>query len=729
MTKQPKHVSQPIRLVYLILYLAFLFLINFLAFDQLMPLTTSKGLWFYAGAAALILGSQLSTPFFTSPANAFSYLVSAIIAIYSFDAPPTTYLGNFLRQSIIIFCFVMLVVCIVNITLKDSRVRILHNISEGCRVLADYLGRPGFVFSLIIIYSMWVYHNESLKELFFIGTAGIVIVSQQPLETFGEMFQRIQSIWRPKLAPVIIGEIFAHQPPGLFLIRQDCTELIRLGTCLLVADIQAPLFKIGVTLDYFGRDERVLLRALEVKLPDHLHTQLLELTNFIPKGSASILDQNKMKAFYSDVDLLKNLDSFVGIVAPETTIERLYFEIIQEKDLEQGRLVETLVGGKRVLYQVIDGLTKKEIIQSKNTYGFARGEAIQVGVWDEKSRKFKPCNWIAHLNAPVFLKRIEQPINNINAIGHLPSTNYHVEIKNLDELVTHNTAILGILGVGKSMLAIELVERLIKYGVKIICIDMTNQYAVELADFFDPSTESEKIQKIQAIGQTGKTSVKKNVEEGGSKNAFSVSVTEYIKEFLKPSDPRKLIILNPSHFEVWRQDSKPFGETASMVSLTPTEITQIVSEATLRNAQEFGITDKARVCLVYEEAHSLIPEWNSVAAEGDKTATNGTARAILQGRKYGLGCLLITQRTANVTKTILNQCNTVFAMRTFDDTGKDFLSNYLGSEYALKLSSLRERQAVFFGRASSCENPVIIRLNDQDKFRSVFRSSNDKKTQ
>jgi DNA helicase HerA-like ATPase len=53
-------------------------------------------------------------------------------------------------------------------------------------------------------------------------------------------------------------------------------------------------------------------------------------------------------------------------------------------------------------------------------------------------------------------------------------------------------------------------------------------------------------------------------------------------------------------------------------------------------------------------------------------ATAATARAILQGRKYGLGCLLVTQRTANVTKTILNQCNTTFAMRMFDDTGKDF---------------------------------------------------------
>jgi len=68
-------------------------------------------------------------------------------------------------------------------------------------------------------------------------------------------------------------------------------------------------------------------------------------------------------------------------------------------------------------------------------------------------------------------------------------------------------------------------------------------------------------------------------------------------------------------------------------------------------------------------------------------------------------------------------------MRTFDDTGKEFLSNYLGSEYASKLPSLKERQAVFFGRASSCENPVIIRLNDQGDFRRIFRVSKDKSTE
>ncbi|KAF0108493.1 MAG: hypothetical protein FD146_1067 [Anaerolineaceae bacterium] len=733
MMRRQKDVSQTVRLFYLVLYLAFLFLMNQLAFGQLLPLTTSKGLWFYSGAAALILGSLLATPFFTSPANAISYLVAALIALFAFDVPSAASYDNILRQCVIVFCLVMLAVCVLNIIFKDSKNRLLHNIAEAGRILADNLGRPGFVFSVIIIYALWEYHREAPTELFFIGLAALVIIAQQPLETFGGVVQHILDVWRPNTAPVAIGSIFAHQTPGLLLIRQDGTEAINPGACLLIAD-KPPLFKIGMTLGYFGRDEGILLRALEINVPEHHHSQLRELAKGIPEGHVSVLGQKEIKAFHDDIDLLRNLDSFVGIVAPETAIERLYFEIIQEKDIEQGRLVETLVGEKRVLYQVLDGLTKEEIIQKKNTHGFARGEAVQIGVWDEQARKFRLCNWIPRLNAPVFLKSIEKPSNNIDAVGHLPSTSYDVGVKSLDELVTHNTAILGIMGIGKSMLAIELIERMIAYRIKVVCIDLTRQYANELSDFYDEAHETECLKRIQEAGEQDKKAFADNSEEGGSVRHLREAIYNDLKQFLNKDDPHILKIYNPYEISATKQEQEPksykvgndWHRAAGLRQVTPTEITQMISEAALQISQTYGMTDKARICLVYEEAHSLIPEWNSVAAEADKAATNGTARAILQGRKYGLGCLLITQRTANVTKTILNQCNTVFAMRTFDDTGKEFLSNYLGSEYASRLPSLRERHAVFFGRASSCENPVMIRLNDRDDFRRIFRASKDK---
>jgi len=325
------------------------------------------------------------------------------------------------------------------------------------------------------------------------------------------------------------------------------------------------------------------------------------------------------------------------------------------------------------------------------------------------------------MNSPVFLDVSEKPRLEVQTIGHFPFSKYAVHLGDIGQLVTHSTAILGILGIGKSMLSIELVERIMNSGIKILCLDLTDQYSIELKDFYDTQYETKLIEKLQKIGKVGKDKFNKNMEEGGSIREFYEAVKHEIEKFLDETNPRMLKIFSPASFVVWKQVTNWFNNDPGMATLTPTEIVQIISDATLSICQTRGMSEKARICIVYEEAHSLIPEISSVAVEGDKKATSGTSRAILQGRKFGLGCLLITQRTANVTKTILNQCNTIFAMRTFDDTGKTFLANYLGSTYADLLPNLREREAIFFGRASSCENPVRIRLNDKEDFRTVFR--------
>ena len=382
------------------------------------------------------------------------------------------------------------------------------------------------------------------------------------------------------------------------------------------------------------------------------------------------------------------------------------------------------------MYQIVAGLTKEEVVQQKNTYGYLRGQAQQVGVWDAASKKFVPCNWLPTMNAPVYLERKAAYEPHADAVGHFPASDFQTRIKSVSDLVTHNTAILGILGIGKSMLAIELLERMMAEGIKVICLDLTSQYARELSDFYDAAYEDECLTKIQEAAAKDREEIANDPEEGGSIANLREALRRDVAQFLDSANPRLLKIYSPSSFFATKQQREPstykdgseWRTRAGLYTVTPVEITQIISEAALAVLSE-EMSTKARACLVYEEAHSLVPEWNSVVNEGDKLATSGTARAILQGRKHGLGCLLITQRTANVTKTILNQCNSVFAMRTFDETGKEFLANYIGRDYADSLSSLSERHAVFFGKASSCENPVLIRLNDQDDFRKAFRAA------
>ena len=128
MTGRHNNVSQAVRLSYLAGYLAFLFVINRLAFGQWVPLTTSKGLWFYSGAAALVLGSMLVTPFFTSPANAVSYLVAALAAVFAYAAASSNLKDTLPRNTLIVFCFGMLAACGLNICFKSSKNRRLHNV-------------------------------------------------------------------------------------------------------------------------------------------------------------------------------------------------------------------------------------------------------------------------------------------------------------------------------------------------------------------------------------------------------------------------------------------------------------------------------------------------------------------------------------------------------------------------------------------------------------------------
>ena len=575
-----------------------------------------------------------------------------------------------------------------------------------------------------------MFHRDSAIEMLSIGVAWAITVAMSPAEIFIILWKKILELWIIDIPQKIVGLIVAYQSPGIVMIRQKESERVNFGTPLLIKDPHAPT-KIGLTLDYVGRDEGILLRATEVEVKNIVE-KTKEIVRGIPDGTVAKIDENIISDANNDLEtILKGFNSLVGIVAPETTINRLYFEVIKDDDLEEGRLIETLIGNQRVLYQIVGGLTKEEIVYKKNTYGYARAQAQKVGMWVEGDKKFKSAKWLPKLNTPVFLKTDEEFKPVAEAVGHFPKTSYTVGIKSINDLVTHNTAILGILGVGKSMLSIELVERMLAEGIKVICLDLTNQYADVLSDFYDKDYEDQQISKIQEAGANDRDNWAEDPEKGGSVPAFSKAILEDLHEFLKTENQRMLKIYNPSKLFATKQIYEPksfmvndvWDRKAALWTITPVEATRIISEATLELLKD-EMVDRARVCLVYEEAHSLIPEWNSVASEGDKAATNGSARAILQGRKYGLGCILVTQRTANVTKTILNQCNTIFAMRSFDETGKDFLSNYFGKDYASILSSLPEREAVFFGKASTCENPVHIRLNDRDEFIESFRKTN-----
>lgn len=712
------------RVVALVTYAIVLVGVQYL-FVEPSFLPSEKVLWFYNGIASLLFGSLLLNPHFTPPQDAAvngAWVVVAMLAAALAVTSGTvdlTVVGGIGLFGALVFVASLLVILFRTAVGPETRSWLI-----GLDQVVRRLGTPKVAYTVVMLGAVWLFHRERSEEVLAILATWTVIVALKPVEGMLRLVGAMRGLAAEKWPSRVVGVIAAHQSPGMVLIRQTDASTVERGTPLLIVDDRGPQ-TLAVALNYVGRDEGNLLRALTFPVPSEIRKEVAANAEAVGVGVAVRLelaeDEKKSIPVSHPASILNRMDEFCGIVDEGSKLDLLQFEVVEDRELTEGRLVEAAIAGKPVLFQIIEGVTREEVVQQKNKYGYVRARARKIGRWNATTRKFEPAKWLPRINAPVLLRKTEEAISTAESIGHFPGTSYIVGIS-APEAVTHNTAILGILGIGKSYLAMELVERMIAAGIKVICLDLTNQYAEHLSDFLDADYEARRLAELFAAG--GRGAAHQNKEEGGTKKAFKAKMVEQFSEFLDPASDRYLRVHNPTQFDVWQQIGGYYNGSAAMASLTPCEITAIMSEAALEVAQELGMTDTARVCLVYEEAHSLVPEWNSVAAEGDKAATAASARAVLQGRKYGLGCLLITQRTANVTKTILNQCNTIFAMRIFDDTGKDFLSNYIGGDYATVLPSLEARHAVVFGKASTCDNPVLVKLNDRSDFLAAFRQIN-----
>jgi hypothetical protein len=88
----------------------------------------------------------------------------------------------------------------------------------------------------------------------------------------------------------------------------------------------------------------------------------------------------------------------------------------------------------------------------------------------------------------------------------------------------------------------------------------------------------------------------------------------------------------------------------------------------------------------------------------------------LQGRKYGVGLLIVSQRTALVSKTILSQCNTCITFSLVDQTSLGYLSNVFSEQHVKTIPNLQFLEALAFGKAVRSERPVLMQIEyDENK--------------
>jgi hypothetical protein len=165
-------------------------------------------------------------------------------------------------------------------------------------------------------------------------------------------------------------------------------------------------------------------------------------------------------------------------------------------------------------------------------------------------------------------------------------------------------------------------------------------------------------------------------------------------------------------FPIWRGALDATGSSVYEPVGDPTlRAAELVNQLMQHAAQEFRANHDPRPRnVLLEEAHSFIPEWNFVAPN-QRDNVNDTTRLIMQARKYGLRFIIVSQRTAVVSKSALSQCDNYIVFRTIDHTGLEYIESLAGTAFRDTLSNLRKHEALCMGPAFNADQPVIIELD------------------
>tara|TARA_R110000796_G_scaffold159169_3_gene275851 strand:- start:107599 stop:109710 length:2112 start_codon:yes stop_codon:yes gene_type:complete len=682
--------SKQYRLILIVLSLIVLLVVGYSINGDLSLLL--KEFWFTSGLLLLVLLSLIDQPHFSKDSNIFVNSVTAGISLLLVDVDN--------RDTIFwVFFFLTMYLLVSSYSLLWLRQKALAEENKGIKFFSRLnreIGKPEFIFSAFFIWGAFKQLGAGTDEFNALLMFWVVFMVLN-IPALASAVQDLFTIQREKSNQLALGQIFGVQSKNTFLVKLfDISERI----------VSTRIFDF-VEFKY-GTDNKVRKGLL-------LETYLLNQEQWVKVLSNKEIEgifENKQihKTHSSDIvykihkipenDYLQRL---VGIVTEHSIISRVRFVYNSRINISEGQLLEVVVQGQKVLYQVVEGITRIEQLEQKNQTGLIVGEAIQLGTWNNQKYQFEQFGWVPDINSPVYLaSAIQEPeiLDHEFVIGKIPNTNYPVIIdKNV--AITHHMAVVGVTGTGKSIFSRNLIREYLKdEKTKVICIDFTGEYLGKFRDLnpiqaINSELSEELFRGIDFIEKEIAGNYNKDTDKSiEKKKEVATVIHQELSNFLKGED--RLSIFELPHVE----------NTSGVLTYTRTFFRNLFHIA--KNEKNFG----NRVCIVLEEAHTIVPEWNfsGVSDKVSQPLLNSIAQIALQGRKYNVGLLVIAQRTANVSKTILTQCNTIVSFQEFDKTSSDFLANYFGQEISKNLHKLKFRQAIAAGKAFKSSVPMIFEV-------------------
>lgn len=118
------------------------------------------------------------------------------------------------------------------------------------------------------------------------------------------------------------------------------------------------------------------------------------------------------------------------------------------------------------------------------------------------------------------------------------------------------------------------------------------------------------------------------------------------------------------------------------------------------------------ILIVLEEAHTYL-------SQGDNgPAALSVKRIVKEGRKYGIGAMIVSQRPSEIDPTVLSQCGTIFAMRLSNSSDRGHVTGSVADNLEGLLSLLpvlRTGEAIIVGEAVNM--PIRTLINPPPKNR------------
>jgi DNA helicase HerA-like ATPase len=139
------------------------------------------------------------------------------------------------------------------------------------------------------------------------------------------------------------------------------------------------------------------------------------------------------------------------------------------------------------------------------------------------------------------------------------------------------------------------------------------------------------------------------------------------------------------------------------LSPVPFDVRPTVSAQIGRLAFEFNYWNPKNrefpILLVCEEAHAYIPRESGTQYEGTRKSMERIAK---EGRKYGVGLGVVTQRPKDLSETVLSQCGTYFCLRITNPDDQAYVRKLVPegeADLVDILTSLGRGEAMILGEA------------------------------